>query len=73
MTYNDNALFDCLTHNYKMSKLLLQAVFITTALAFTFLYPSVNPESITINAVTNYVFYVTRSYDINANPTPYDT
>jgi hypothetical protein len=36
---------------------------------FTFIYPDVNPDLLTINRITNYTFSVQRNIDINLNPT----
>ena len=54
-----------------MLKWLLLLFIIQHLRSFTFLYPSVSPNVLTINTITTYTFFAERSYDINLSPTPY--
>lgn len=56
-----------------MLKWLLLLFIIQHLRSFTFLYPSVSPNVLTINTITTYTFFAERSYDINLSPTPYST
>lgn len=56
-----------------MLRWMLCSLLLTQCAAFTFIYPSVTPELLTINTLTTYTFLGLRNFDITGNFTPYST
>jgi hypothetical protein len=54
-----------------MLYLLLFLLLIINSHTFTFLYPSVSLDILTINKPATYTFFANRQYDIDLNPTNY--
>jgi hypothetical protein len=56
-----------------MKEFLLLFALIGIVASFTFLYPSISMDILTINTVATYEFFAARNSDNNLNPTPYST
>lgn len=54
-----------------MKIIILLTTLLVFNAAFTFIYPTVSLDILTINKPATYTLFAMRNYDVSLNPTPY--